>query len=584
MTEHKRPGTGAGINRRELLGLSAGAATLAMSSPRGIAAPESGLPQTWDMEADVICVGSGAAGCSAAIAAASAGASVIVLEKLPIAGGTTGKSGGVTWIPNHRLLRDRGINDGREDCLRYLARYAYPGKYSPESDTLGLSQLEFDLLAAFYDNGASTIDFLEEVGAVTFREFRMWHVDKYAPDYADHLPENKVPRGRALEPAAGAGASEGGGTLAVQLADWLRAHDVPILTGHRVSSLHMQDNRGIGVSVEHAGDVRHIRARRGVVFGTGGFAHNVALSDTHQTFLYGTCAMPGSTGDFVGIGSRAGAMMGAMHTAWRTQVVVEEALANRSVALGAFVLPGDSMLLVNRYGQRITNEKRNYNDRTRTHFTYDPTREEYPNQLQFMIFDQRSLDAFAGAYPLPADVRESPALITADTLAGLAAQIDRRLARHAARLAHLRLSDEFGPALGSTIERFNRYAIAGVDEEFHRGRQEYDRDWHALFSRRNPATEYPENPYPNPTMHPLSDSGPYHAFILGAGALDTNGGPLVNANAQVLSADGSPIPGLYGAGNCIASPTRQAYTGAGGTIGLALTFGNIAGRHVVKSA
>ncbi|MFN2328387.1 MAG: FAD-dependent oxidoreductase [Chromatocurvus sp.] len=573
-----------GVRRRELLGLGVGATALALTPGSGQAAAGNALPETWDREVDVICVGSGAAACSAAIAAADAGASVVVLEKLPISGGTTGKSGGVTWIPNHRFLRARGIEDGREDCLRYLARYAYPGKYTPDSDTLGLSRLEFDLLAAFYDNGASTIDFLEEVGAASFREFKMWHVDKYAPDYADHLPENKVPRGRALEPAAGAGSSEGGGSLAAQLAAWLRANDVPILTGHRVSELHMRDGRVIGAAVEHAGGTLHIRARRGVVFGTGGFAHNVALSDTHQTFLYGSCAMPGSTGDFIRIGSSAGAIMGALHTAWRTQVVVEEALANRSVALGAFVLPGDSMLVVNKYGQRVTNEKRNYNDRTRSHFSYDPTREEYPNQLQFMIFDQRSLDAFAGAYPFPANVQESPALITSDSLTGLTKQIQERLARHAQQIAHVQLSDGFAGTLASSIDRFNAYAIAGVDEEHQRGQHEYDRDWHGLFSPRNPNTTYAENPYPNPTMHPLAASGPYHAFILGAGALDTNGGPLINASAQVLGADGAPIPGLYGAGNCIASPTRQAYTGAGGTIGLALTFGNIAGRHVVGKA
>ncbi len=577
-----KPSTG--IGRRQLLisaGVAAGASAAASLPGTVLAA---GDAMHWDRETDVICVGSGAAACSAAVAARKSGAEVLVLEKLPITGGTTGKSGGVCWIPNHPLLRARGIEDRKEDCLKYLARYAYPQQYTPDSPTLGLSGPDYQLLEAFYDNGSKMIEFMQDNGVVQFREFKMWGVDIYPPDYADHLPENKVPRGRTLEPAVGAGSTEGGGSLAVTLAQWLESNGVPLLTDHRVTGLVKDGERVVGVTVDSLGETLHIKARKGVVFGSGGYAHNTELIDLHQPALYGSCALPGSTGDFIGIAGAAGASMGPLDIAWRTQVQFEEALVSRVRGLCCFVLPGDSMIVVNKYGHRVTNEKRNYNDRTRTHFYWDPTKEEYTNQLQFMVFDQRSLDAFGGAYPFPLDPRESTSLATGETWDELAADIGTRLAKVAQHSGGAKLSGDFAAQLKTTVARFNGYAKSGVDEEYGRGAHDYDADWHKLFSARREGTSYPENPYPSLVMHPFADKGPYYAIILAAGALDTCGGPRINHNAQVLDTQGKPIPGLYGAGNCIASPMRQAYAGAGGTIGPALTFGYIAGRHVTGAA
>ena len=339
-------------------------------------------------------------------------------------------------------------------------------------------------------------------------------------------------------------------------------------------------DRVIGVEAQSGDKVVRIKARRGVVFGTGGYAHNTELIGLHQTALYGSCAASGSTGDFIPIAQQAGARMGTLHTAWRTQVLIEEALENRTLGFAAFVLPGDSMIVVNKYGKRVCNEKRDYNDRTMIHFLFDSTREEFPNHLLFLITDARSLDAFGGAFPFPRDKRESRFLIEGATIEELSANIAKRLEAIAPKTGGEKLTPEFAATTKASIERFNGYADNGRDPEFDRGLHDYDREWHLLFSARREGTQYPVNPKPNITMHPFTKTGPYYAFILAAGALDTNGGPQINEKAQVLAHDGTPMPGLYGAGNCIASPSRAAYYGAGGTIGLALTYGYIAGMNV----
>jgi hypothetical protein len=565
------------LSRRRLLagaGLAAAAATI----PAEVrAAPE----RQWDRMADIVCVGSGAAACSAAVTAASAGAKVIVVEKMPFLGGTTGKSGGVAWICNHFGLRAQGIEDAKADAMAYMCRFSFPQIYDPASPTLGLAEADYRLIEAFYDHGYKAIDHLQAVDAVRFKQFRLWGINEPAPDYADHLPENKVPTGRALEPAAGSG-GQGGGSLAMQLTDWLERHKVPILTETRVTRIVMEDGRAVGVEAETNGKTLRIGARRAVIFGTGGYAHNLDLVGLHQTALYGSCAMPGSTGDFISIAGAAGAAMGTLDGAWRTQVLFEETLESRELGVCAFFLPGDSMVLVNKYGRRVVNEKRCYNDRTRVHFVYDSVRDEYPNQLLFMLFDQRSLDRFGGAYPMPASGTESPYLVKGDSWDELFTRLDARLSSFGARSGRVGLAPDFATTAKESIQRYDAFAKGGRDSDFDRGAQLYDVQWHKLFSAAREGSRYGANPYPNLTMHPFAAEGPYYAFILAAGALDTNGGPRINHHAQILAASGAPIPGLYGAGNCIAAPTRNAYYGAGGTIGPALTFGHIAANHALS--
>jgi 3-oxosteroid 1-dehydrogenase len=241
-----------------------------------------------------------------------------------------------------------------------------------------------------------------------------------------------------------------------------------------------------------------------------------------------------------------------------------------------FIPPGDSMFHVNKYGLRAVNEKRNYNDRTEVHGRYDSSRAEFPNQLMFMVYDQRSAESFAGIYPLPKQPGDSKFVVQGNSLVELGERLQERLSELATGTGDFSLDTSFADNLAQTMVKFNSYARSGKDLDFQRGEASYDSEWDQAFNPMHAGTDWPANDLPSYTMYPLREEGPYYATILAAGGLDTNGGPVIDASARVLDVDGKPIPGLYGAGNCIASPSRDAYWGAGCPLGLSLTFGHIA--------
>ncbi|GAB4142257.1 MAG: FAD-dependent oxidoreductase [Sphingomonadales bacterium] len=535
--------------------------------------------RSWDRETDIIAIGGGAAGLTAAVTAAADGADVVVLEALPMVGGTTAKSGGVFWIPNNYTLREKGIEDKKEDCMRYMCRFSYPELYHPDQPFFGLAEPDYRRLEAFYDHGSPMADHLRSLGALKMREWRMWTIDVSAPDYQSEMPENKVPTGRPLVAALDDGSTGQGSDLTSQLEAWLLARGVPVLTNHRVAKLIQEDGRVIGVEATHKGETVAIKARRGVIFGTGGYAHNPHLIRRHQpAFIHGSCAQAGARGDFVTLGASVGAQLGNMGNAWRTSCVLEQALRNRILGWATFFVPGDSMFFVNKFGQRVVNEKRNYNDRTEVQLAFNANTADYPNLLLFMIYDQRTADLLAGQFPYPKSGEEHY-VIKADDWDSLAEKIDARLASHAKDIGGIRLAPDFGENLKTTAKRFNGFAKKGVDEDFKRGGFDYDRVWERAFAIKNTDTSWSAaDAEPNNTMHALQKKGPYYAIIMGHGALDTNGGPVINEHAQVLDYQDQPIPGLFGAGNCIANPSRHAYFGAGGTIGPAMTFGYIAAK------
>lgn len=574
----KKTSTPAGPTRRGFisgaLGGAAGLAGTAAAMPSGAA-----TITDWSHEADILIVGTGAGALSAAIAAVNAGASVIMLEKGPTSGGTSAKSEGGIWVPNNRFLRAKGLVDAREDALRYMARCARPHLYRAAAPLFGMPESEYRLMEAFYDNASNAFEFLEKVGALRTTQILL------LPDYFEG-PENKVPVGRQIMTEQPNGQYGLGVELVRQLKTWLESRKVPFLLKHRARKL-VRNTQGEVVGLEALaanGQGVRLRARKAVVFATGGFAHNKTLMRSFQSApIHGTCAVPTSEGDFLQIAQAVGAKLGNLDNAWRMQVVLEHTLDMPSVPRGIWQPPGDSMIVVNKYGRRVFNEKHNYHDRSRVHFAWDPNREEYPNQLLFMVYDQRVAELFAGNFPLPAAGASASFVIRGETLDALALAIQARLDLHADKWGEVRLQD-FPAALSRTISEFDQFAAKGVDDQFQRGAFQWDRSWLSYTSIPRDGTPWKTGETPSPIMRPFQSEGPYYAIILGSGVLDTNGGPVINPKAQVLDPADVPIPGLYGAGNCIASPAGQSYWGGGCTLGLAMTYGYLAGVHAAQEA
>ncbi len=569
-----------GLTRRQVL-LGAGVATASLGAVSLSSCQKSSNNQQefhWHQRADIVVVGTGVGAATAAFVARENGDSVIMVEKAPLFGGTSAKTAGVLWIPNNFTLRQKGIEDNKADCLQYLARFSFPEKYHANSPTLGLSASDYALLAAFYDNASKATDLLRDKGGLQLAEWRMFNLDRSATDYLDQVPENKVPTGRTLGILASKDKMGAGVDMMAQLESALRSRKTTILLAHKAVRLVVNDSaRVVGLQAEHEGQTVSIAATKAVIFASGGYVHNPQMVANHQrNNIYGSCAIPMATGDFISIAGAVGARMGNLSGAWRTQVVLQQALKSPKLAGGVFFPSGDSMFQVNKYGVRAVNEKRNYNDRTEVHGIYDSSKAEYPNQLMFMIYDQRSAEAFANVYPIPEQATGAQHVIVGQTLQQLSHNIEKRLQKIAPMTGDFSLDASFADNLQATLLRFNKFARAGKDEDFQRGDAAYDNEWQMVFSPMRSDTRWPPNDLPGATLYPLREEGPYYAIILAAGALDTNGGPAIDASARVLNTEGKAIVGLYGSGNCIASPSRDAYWGAGCPLGLSLTFGYIA--------
>jgi len=219
-------------------------------------------------------------------------------------------------------------------------------------------------------------------------------------------------------------------------------------------------------------------------------------------------------------------------------------------------MPGT--LMVNRHGKRFTNEASNYNAFGAAFHEQDVSRFEYANLPCWLIFNQHFYAKwpFVGglADEFEGDPRPPQWIAQGHTLAELANRVG------------------IDPAgLERTVATFNAQAEAGEDPDFRRGESANDLWWGDPAHRGSRKA----------TLGPLGD-GPYFAVEVKSGCLGTKGGPQTDTDARVLDVDGAPIPGLYAAGNVMASPMGMTYGGAGGTLGPGMVFGYRAGRDAAK--
>jgi 3-oxosteroid 1-dehydrogenase len=550
-------------------------------------------------EYDVVVVGSGAAGLTAAMAAAHRGLSAVVVEKAAHFGGSTARSGGGIWIPNNEVLRHDGVPDTPEAARSYLQAII--------GDVVDPARID-----AYLERAPEALSFV-----LANSPLRM----QWVPDYSDYYPEAPGGRlgGRSIEPRPFNGKKLGadlanlepdygkaplnvsvtqadyrwlnlitrqwkgkvrtlrvglrwiiamllrrrllvrGQSLAACLRLGLSRAGVPLLLQTALVDIVLSDGRVTGVTVEHDGHRRVLRARHGVILACGGFEHNAEMRAKYQRAPIGTewtVGAKANTGDGIMAGAALGAALDLMEDAWWGPSIPLS--GGPWFCLAERTLPGG--IMVNDRGVRFMNEAAPYVEAVHRMYGGAWGQGDGPaeNMPCWMILDQGYRDRypFAGLtpkQPFPGRWYKAGALVKADTIAELAAQIGVP-------------SD----ALTSTVEQFNGYARAGKDPDFGRGDSGYDH-------------YYGDPTMLNPSLGPIVKA-PFYAVVMVPGDLGTKGGLLTDPAGRVLREDGSAIDGLYAAGNVSAPVMGHTYAGPGATIGPALVFGYLAAHDIADRA
>jgi 3-oxosteroid 1-dehydrogenase len=521
----------------------------------------------------IVVAGSGASGLVAALAAAGAGADVLVVERAEELGGTTALGGGRVWVPANHCPENAG--DSTEAARLYLDGL-FPARYAHMTE-------------AFVANAAAMARFVEDRTPHRFAACARY------PDYhpgrpgarlggrcLDMLPADvaaMVPLARRVRVPPGYlpmthaewerwrypdrfdwallhrrerdGIRTNGVGLVASLVDGAVRAGARIQTGARLIGVDLGPDGAVTAAViERGGGTEHVPASS-VIMATGGFDWASDLRRAwHPAAQRATGAPPGNTGDALAIASALGAATDNLAEGWWMPMLavpgeeIDGRPSYRSLIRERAV---PRQIMVNTAGRRFTDEASPYNDVGKAMHRDDG--HGCQNDPAYMIFDAE----FLRRYPLPG--------VTPGAVPDWVAS-----AGSPRGLADLIGVDPDG--LERTVIRWNKACAEGVDPDFGRGGNLYDR--------------YGGDPrsHPSPNLGPVADP-PFYAVRVLAGTIGTKGGPVTDVTGTVLTAGGAPIPGLYAVGNAAAFWTGDAYPAPGATLGIGMTIGYLAGGHAV---
>ncbi len=544
---------------------------------------------------DVVVVGSGAAGFLAAIRASDLGASVAMIEKEALYGGSSAMSGGGIWIPNNQDIASAGVTDSAEEAFEYM-RHVIPK-----------NQVSDETIQTYITTAPEMIDYMGQIGVKYFPvpgyadyypsapgwkpggrtmdciSFNGWLLRDEFDQLRDSEPQNKVfgltnmrisevtviqAQAKNWQRLASKimlgylsdirGRLKGrrdrrltmGGALVGGLRYQAIKRNIPLHLNTAVRELTQDGNKITGVVAEVRGGKKiTFAATHAVVLTSGGFEHNEELrqkhlpSPTRETWSAGS---PGNTGDMIAAGEQVDAAIGLMHEAWWAPTVK---WGERTNVL-FFEKGKPNLMIVNKDGQRFMNESITYN--SYGDCVYGSKEARNPQFPAYVIFDS----TYRKKFPFGELLQSS---ITPDWMRPSAFG-PRGLLSKANSLEEL--ADTLGinkSGLRSTADRLKRFSQSGVDEDFCRGSDEHDRMY------GDPTIS------PNPCLGPI-ETPPFYGTQVYPGDIGTKGGLVIDDNARVQKKSGGAIENLYAAGNCTASIMGDKYPGAGCTLGPALTM------------
>ncbi|MCK1620691.1 FAD-dependent oxidoreductase [Bradyrhizobium sp. 159] len=559
-------------------------------------------------ECDVLVAGSGASGMSAAITARYRGLDVLIVEKEPRFGGTTARSGGWLWIPGTSLARAYGIEETPEQARTYLRHEAGNNYDAARVDAFlsagpeavdfftAKTALRFDMPLVFPDYHAEAPGGVQGGRSMVTRPFDGRELGDLIKTLGMPLPELTVfgmmlgsgkeiihfmRVTKSLTSAAyvakrlsrhlvdvlryGRGMTlTNGNALAGRLAKSALDLKIPMWLSSPVRELSVENGTVTGAIVSREGRDVRVRARQGVVLACGGFPHDVERR--RKMFPHAPTGNEhyspgptGNTGDGLRLAESAGGQVEDRlpnAAAWVPVSLTTRKDGSKGVMPHFIDRAKPGVIAVMRDGKRFTNEGNSYHD-----FVQAMVKAAKPGEeiAAFLVCDHKTLRKYGlgcvPPFPMPLGHHlKTGYLMRGDTLEALAAKagIDAK-------------------AFTETIKQFNATAPQGQDAVFGKGSKAYNRyQGDALHG-------------PNPCVAPI-ENGPFYAIKMVIGDLGTYAGIVTDENARALDAEGRVIPGLYAAGNDMASIMGGNYPGAGITLGPALTFGYIAGRHLADSA